>query len=274
MPPTIDSDVMDLVARFHGALIALERFDSENVRPYVDTKENLPPREFAIFSTYLRSFAHIRTLTELTNVSHFQAIAIGTRALFELALEIPLIDRVDNGPEKHRVFSDVERLRTARQIVEFHATGKMEEPLGHLVVHEKFIADNALRIDTEAKATWPANPHPHHWSAMKLPKRVAEIGAPFEEIYNVSYAELSWYTHPGVGVVATLDVSAYPAICGDAFGIAIRCYVETLKFMIGELNLREDDSLIDKKLDFARMQAFAADPAQAEALRRALLDEV
>jgi hypothetical protein len=274
MSPTIDPAVLELVARFHGTLILLERFDNEHVRPRIETKEDHPPRELAIVSTYLRSLAHVRTFIELTHGRHFQAIAIVARALFELAVELPLIDKVDNGPEKHRLFSEVERLRTGRQIVAFHATGDVDEPLEYLWVYEKFIADHALRIDTEAKAMWPANPQPNHWSAMKLSKRVASIGAPFEEIYNTSYAQLSWYTHPGVAVVSTLDVSTYPAICGDAYGIAIRCYVETLKFMVGELKLREQDLLIDERLDLARMQAFAADRTQAEALRRALLDEV
>jgi hypothetical protein len=193
------------------------------------------------------------------------------RALFELAVEIPLIDKIEDGPEKHRVFSDVELLRTARQIVGFHATGKAEEPLGHLWVYEKFIADNGARIDIEAKATWPTNRQPNHWSAMKLPKRVLLVGAPFEEIYNIHYAELSWYTHPGVGAIAKFDASVYPLVCGKAYGIAIRCYVEILKFMIKELALLESDSLIDKNLEFAGMRALATDPAEATHLREALL---
>jgi hypothetical protein len=58
MLPMIEPNVTELVARFHGALISLERFDNEHVRPSVETKESHPPREFAIVSTYLRSLAH------------------------------------------------------------------------------------------------------------------------------------------------------------------------------------------------------------------------
>jgi hypothetical protein len=253
----MDPKVMELVTRFHGSLIALEKFDSENVRPRVETKESHPPRQFAIISTYLRSLAHVRTLIALNNPSHFQAIAIAARALFELAVELPLIDKVDRGPEKHAVFSDVERLRVARQIVEFHRTEKVEEPLKHLWVYEEFISKHAAAAETKAKELWPQNPQPTHWSALKLPKRAAKAGAPFAEIYNVHYAELSWFTHPGVGAVATLDAGIYPAVCANAYGIAIRCYVETLEFMIAELKLADSDGAIVEKLEFARHAGFA-----------------
>ncbi|MEA2343429.1 MAG: hypothetical protein QOF63_1598 [Thermoanaerobaculia bacterium] len=134
---------MQFVAKFHRALISLERFDSEYVRPRVGTTDNHPPREFAIVTTYLRSLAHVRTLIDLNDGRHFQATSIVARALFELAVEIPLIEKVEDGPEKHRIFSDVERLRAAQQIVAFHATGNVQEPLDHLWLHETFIANNA-----------------------------------------------------------------------------------------------------------------------------------
>ncbi|MEA2343428.1 MAG: hypothetical protein QOF63_1597 [Thermoanaerobaculia bacterium] len=102
---------------------------------------------------------------------------------------------------------------------------------------------------------------------MKLPRRVAVLGAPFDEIYNVHYSELSWYTHPGVGIIAIFETNMYPIICGNTYGIAIRSYVETLKFMIGELRLRDLDPLIDKRLEFAQMRAFAANPVVESLLR-------
>ncbi len=273
MEPPVDPAALEFMAHFHATLSLVERFDSENIRPAVATKQNHPPREFAITSTYLRSLAQVRTLIELSTAHHFQAIAMGARALFELAVEIPLLDKVDAGPEKHRLFSDLERLRTARQIVAFHATGKVTNPLTSVHAQAAFIANHAARVDSEAKRMWPENPQPNHWSAMKLPKRVVVVGCPFDEIFNLNYAELSWYTHPGVGAVAALDAKIYPLVCGNAFDVALRCYVETLNAMIDELGLRDRDPLIDKKLKLARMQAFAKNPEQAETLRRQIFGE-
>ena len=266
---------LEMVAQFQTALTKLEAFDRQNVRPKVVTKADHPPREFAIVSTYLRALAQVRTLIELGNAehfpSHFQAIAMIARALFELGVEIHVIDRVENGPQKHATFSDLERLRTARVIVAFHHAGNVEEPLGYLWVHEKFIEENASSVEGRAKELWPTNPQPTHWSAMKLRKRAILAGRPFEEIYNVEYAELSWYTHPGVGAVATLAADIYPIVCGKAYGVAIRCYIELLRFMLSELNLAASDPLIAKRLEFARLVAFASDQAEVNQLKESLL---
>jgi len=44
---------LELVERFHGALILLQKFDLENVRNRVQTKKDHPPREFAIVRNVL-----------------------------------------------------------------------------------------------------------------------------------------------------------------------------------------------------------------------------
>lgn len=274
-----------MVARFHGAAILLERFDRENVRPRVETKASHPPREFAVVTSYLRTLAHIRTLIEFTNASHFQAAAMSARAIFELAVEIRLIDKIEDGPDLYQAFSDVERLRVARRIVAFHhVTNEPNdetsldppiEPLQPAWVHAKFIEEHKTRIDTIAQKYWPKhfekNKTVFHWSTRDLRQRAILLGAPFHEVYDLEYAELSWYTHPGVGVVATLDKEMYPLICGKAFGIAARCYRETLLFMIQELRIASEDPLIQNKLEFARLAAFCDDQQQADKLRLHLL---
>ena len=273
----------ELVGRFHGAIILLERFDSENVRPRIDTQANHPPREFAIVATYLRTIAHVRTLIQFKNAAHFQAASMIARAIFELAVDIRLLDRIDEGPERYAAFSKVERLRVARRIVDFHRQNAEsgaepepgDQPVEPFSVHEKFITENATEIDGLAQKFWPTQfqnkKNILHWSAKDLRQRAIQLGAPFHEVYDVNYAELSWYTHPGVGVIATLDKEIYPIICGKAFGIAIRCYCETLRFMIQELRLDESDRQIQKKLEFARLAAFCEDEQQAGHLRRELL---
>ena len=277
-------DAIDMVERFHGAVILLEKFDRENVRGRVETKESHPPREFAIVAAYLRILAHVRTLIELKSAAYFQAISMIARAVFELAVDIRLIDRIPDAPERYDAFSKVERLRVARRITEFHTTNPHEdhespdllaEPLQPFWVHEQFIRDNAESIDELAKKLWPKQFDKKstiaHWSGKDLRQRAILVGPPFDEIYDVHYAELSWYTHPGIGVIATLAKEIYPLICGQAYGIAIRCYYETLRFMVQELRLHEFDQLIGKKLEFARLAAFSDDQQQAEQLRYELL---
>lgn len=275
---------LQMVARFHGVLILLQKFDLENIRGRVETKSNHPPREFAIVATYLRTLAHVGSLLRLNDPSHFQAVSMVARALFELAVDIRLIDRMDDAAAKYDAFSKVERLRVARRIVAFRAANAppqtdlpepAAEPLEPKWVHEKFIADHADEIDALAQKFWPKHFDKKkvipHWSGRDLRQRAILLGEPFDEIYDVEYAELSWYVHPGVGAIATFDKDIYPIVCGKAYGIAIRCYVQTLRFMIGELRLAEVDSLIENKLEFARLAALSENEQQASALRRELL---
>lgn len=275
---------LEMVGRFHGVLILLQKFDLENIRGRVETEADHPPREFAIMATYLRTLAHVGSLIRLDNPSHFQAVSMVARGIFELAVDIRLIDRIDDAPARYDAFSRVERLRVARRIVAFHATALQDEthssdaaagPMEPKWVHEKFIAENSAEIDSLAKTFWPKHfeknkPVPH-WSGKDLRQRAILLGDPFDEIYDVEYAELSWYVHPGVGVVATFEKEIYPVVCGKAYGIAIRCYYQTLQFMLEELRLKESDNSIERKLEFARLAAMSEDEEQAKALRRELL---
>lgn len=272
---TVPPEVMKTVAQFHTALKELEAFDSENVRPKVETKESHPDREFAVVSTYLRSLAQVRTLKTLGHPSHFQTIAMIARALFELATDLYLVDQVERGPEKFRAFSEWEKLRSARRITAFFAASKEAAPR-HLFVYDDFIKENGASIESKARDLWPKQmqtpkPKLSHWSARDLRQRALMLGAPFDKIYDVHYAELSWYTHPGVGAITALDVDVYPLICGSAYGNAVECYVEILQFMMRELLLSTLDPLVTKKLEFARLVAFADGAEQRKQLRHELL---
>ena len=263
--------VTELVGRFHGQLILMQTFDNEDVRPRVDTGKEQSPREFAVVGSYLRSLAHVRTLVQLKHESHFQAVAMIARSLFELAVDISLIDRIEDAPAKYAAFSDFVRLGAAQRIVDFHSTHEVDEPLQHLWVYEKFKNDKAAAVDAKAKELWPKQPRPRHWSGMDLRQRAVFLGAPYDEIYDVHYAELSWYTHPGVGVVSALEAKTYRVVCAAGYAVATRCYRQTLLFMIRDLRLVEADPLIEKKMEFARIAAFADDEEHAMKLRRALL---
>jgi len=205
------------------------------------------------------------------------------RAVFELAVDIRLVDRIDDAPDRYASFSKVERLRVARRIVDFHAATPAQgnpsllevQPIEPESAHEQFIKRNAAEIDALTQKFWPKNFASKkaipHWSGKDLRQRAISAGEPFLEIYDVEYAELSWYVHPGVGVIAGLDKEIYSVICGKAYGIGVRCYDQTLRFMIDELHLKDFDNLVEKKLEFARLAAFSENERQASALRHALL---
>jgi len=98
---------------------------------------------------------------------------------------------------------------------------------------------------------------------MDLRGRATFLGSPFSEIYDVHYAELSRYAHPGVGTIAGFEPNVYPAVCAAGYEVGSRCYIQTLRFVIMELRLAVIDLSIERKLDFARMVAFTDNPEQA-----------
>jgi hypothetical protein len=59
-------------------------------------------------------------------------------------------------------------------------------------IHDAFITSEATRIEAERNAVWPGVKGLTHWSGMDLSQRVALLKAPFDEIYEVEYPELSW----------------------------------------------------------------------------------
>lgn len=98
------------------------------------------------------------------------------------------------------------------------------------------------------------------------------MGAPFDELYEVKYRQLSFHTHAGLTGVLGIDKPTFGAICGDAFAIAAKCYEIALDSIITELQLRKATPKIDTKLEVARVAPAAKTDEQREVLRRRLLD--
>jgi hypothetical protein len=155
----------------------------------------------------------VSTLLELKKPKHFQAISMLSRALFELAVEIMLIDALPQSCEKMIAFVNVEKLRCARKILTF----KAQHP-GSAVdttTYDSFVTANGASLDTVKTRLWPNLKKVDHWSGRDLRSRVALLNAPFEEIYDVHYPSLSWQVHSGLTGVINLQAETFTLICGQ-----------------------------------------------------------
>jgi hypothetical protein len=126
-------------------------------------------------------------------VKDFQAIAMITRGLFELAVDMKLIKQIPVAVLKITTFSEVEKLRAAKMIVTFTTVHQPESV--DATVQALFIKNNESTIEAQRKAVWGEKAKVSHWSGMSLRKRAALLKEPFEEMYEVKYPQLSWYTH-------------------------------------------------------------------------------
>jgi hypothetical protein len=218
MSTSVPLTSQQMTDRFFTMLKSLEQFDELEVRNVIGGLLSPSEREKCFIAIYRRTTANVATLLELKQPKHFQAISMLARALFELAVDIRLIDALPRSCEKMIAFVNVEKLRRARQILKF----KAQHP-GSAVdatTYDSFVAANGASLDTLKATLWPNLKRVDHWSGRDLRSRVALLSAPFEEIYDVHYPSLSWQVHSGLTGVVNLQAETFTLICGQGFKLA------------------------------------------------------
>lgn len=256
------------IGRFHAVLRSVQEFDNAEILPVVKGLLSPTDREYCFIAAYYRTVANARSILALNNSSHFQAIAMLSRGMFELAVDVRLIDGITDAVAKIYAFSDSERLRAARDVVAFSKGSKSSRDVTD---HEAFIASKAASIELHRKALWPKLKAVKHWSGMGLRDRARQLKAPFEEIYESEYSQLSWLVHPGLAGVVGLDVAAFPAMCGLALKVAFEAYAEVLRATAAELKINKAVDKLNEKIQLAMLLPFTDTPEQAQQLGQALL---
>jgi hypothetical protein len=267
--PNHPTDPKTIAEQLHAMLKSVSEFDEIEVRPLVSGLI-LPDERAQCFSAiYHRAAANVASLLRLNNRQDFQAIAMVTRSMFELAVDIRLINIILDAVPKVLAFSEVEKLRCARKIVQF----KADHPNASIdpTVYSSYIAAEGARIDANKTTLWHGLSRVEHWSGKKLPDRVNLLGAPFEELYAVEYPRLSWYVHSGLTGVSGLRADSYYALCGVALKSSTDSYEQILLAIIDEYRIGRADDSIRQKIRAARLAPFASNQAEADALYRQLV---
>ena len=195
-----------------------------------------------------------------------------SRSLFEIAVDIRLINHVSASVPKIVAYPDLEKLRSCRKIAAFRKANP-EEPLPDINIFQGFIDANATRIERQWKTLWPGVKLSDitHWSALRLDQRVRFLGSPFERLYAVNYPQMSWFVHSGLTGVLNLEKATFQAFAGTAFTVAAEAYMAVLGAIIAELKLEKATEKINELLLLAKMLPFTDDDRQAQQLRRELL---
>jgi hypothetical protein len=263
--------VTEKVGRLQACLKSMQQFDIAEILPVVKSVQSFAPtdRDQCFIGTYYRAVANVRTGLTLNNPSHFQAIAMLARTNIELAMDIRLLSVIAGAPEKMIAADKSEKLRAAQKIVEFASTSGSDVP--NLAVYKTFIAAEEGNIVALRQQLWGSPKPPDHWSTKKIRERAILLKAPFEELYEIKYRQLSWQTHSGLTALLGQAPETFSAMCGDAIGIAIQCYEQVLDAMITEYQLQNVDVKIRSKLNYARVVPFTDDENERVALEKELL---
>ena len=190
--------------RFFSTLTSLNDFDQLEIRNVIRGLLTPTQREICFTANYYRAFACVETILALNRVKHIQEIASAARGLFEIAVDVALIDQIPQGPEKMLALIDVEKMRSAQAIIDFKAANPTAQV--DAKTFQEFIRLEGARITALRDSLWPNRPDVQHWSLLKMQRRVEKIGQPFNfnEIYTVEYPRLSWYIHSGLTGFANL----------------------------------------------------------------------
>jgi hypothetical protein len=134
-------------------LKSLNEFDKQEVRGVIAGVLAKTDRDNCFAGLYYRGKANIESLLSLKSIKDIQAITMVTRCLFELAVDMKLIDSIQDAVAKMVAFSDVEKLRAAKNIVRFR--GANPKSSVDSSIQAAYIANSAPRIDATRNSLWP-----------------------------------------------------------------------------------------------------------------------
>jgi len=187
-----------------------------------------------------------------------QAIASCSRSIFELYNDLLLLTGGEQRAERFRGFTEVEKLRVARERVTFYAAHP-ERPEGQEPMAEvrAFIQAEGPRIDAEARRMWPPNGRPRHWSGIRrASERAQAAGVECEALYWQYYAFLSWYVHTAsVGTMGLRREDLHTAIA-SALELVRQTVPTGFGIVARELRLDAVIDDLEAKLQFLRRVFF------------------
>src|SRR5579872_1722019 len=231
-------------SRIFAGATSMMQFDEQEVRGIMRGIIAPTEREKCFILIYWRTVAHVMSLSKLEGHQHFQAITMIARSLFELSVDLKLIDKIPDGVEKMIAYVDVEKLRAARKIVEFkqkHPTSMVDDS-----EHASYIASEEKRIEVTKTKLWRGAKKIDGFANMNLAKRSALAGLEYQEIYEVEQPRMSWQVHSGLTGVANLKSETFTCIAGVGMVSCIKSYELILNAMIDEFKIGMADDKIKK----------------------------
>ena len=265
----IGPDVKTAPERYYTSVKSLNVFDKERVGPVVATLLSKSNRDVLISTYYQRVRMNVESILNLRTVRDFQAVVMLTRSLFEMAVDMKLIDIVPEAVDKVGAFTEIEKLRAAKKVVAYKTVHP--EAKTNAKAQQEFITNDESRVLAEQARLWPGVKKVEHWSGMNLKQRVMQLKGEYEEIYEVRYPQMSWYTHAAGLSGFTLKASSFELLAGSHFALAAEIYMIVLVAVIAEFQIEKADDKVLKRMKLAQQLPFTDTDAEAAALEKALL---
>jgi hypothetical protein len=216
----------DMAAAFHGRCREIESFIDKSVRPIVERSEaaaDSKKHEYVAYSAALMcSIGWLRSFAKLDEPGDFQAVVSGTRALFEIAVDLTLISSDDDHytQKKLSAWEVSAKYLAAGNALSFYDT-REKDPPDAIHAWRAFVANNESKVVADRAAYWGGK-HRSRWTGSSLKNDAARADETdqqgFLEWYRVRYPSICWNTHgSGAAGIAGIPVHAFPGLAGLAF---------------------------------------------------------
>ncbi len=197
---TPNKDTLDAI---YTTLVNFIKYIDEDIAPVLAGQLSLKPKEKAILEVYTRIKLWVKTIIKLNNFYDFQGNASALRSVFELYLDLHLLER-DIDEKLTRQYFDyavVERYRSVSDISAFNKKHPELKPdaLAEYILQSSF---NQQDIINTIERNWgsPIKNNgkinfPKHWTNKTRYQVAKDLGPEFESLYLDIYPKLSWFVH-------------------------------------------------------------------------------
>lgn len=225
--PATNTDVMALSAMHFEDCKTVHKFMGEAVRPVLDRVGPTHDASHTVRGTFMRAQGWLGTFHKLDSPAHFQAVIAGTRALFEIAVDLAFMHhaRTAHPVEKMLAWERSSKLRAAERTRDYYAANPNRTMPDHLTERVRSIDRDGAAIRAERQTWWKEARHPERWTGtrnggLREDAATADTFGPysFREFYDVRFAELCWGTHgSGLAGVRGLNAEYFPGPVAMAF---------------------------------------------------------
>jgi hypothetical protein len=222
-------EVFALADAQYKGLTMVDGFLGEHVRPRVEAAAGANAEVAVAVDMLLRVIAWLRTFAKLTDPADYQAAAAGTRAMFEISVDLTLLhfDRRQNPVDKVKTWEMSAKLKHAEAVVRYVDGRGGVAPDGTEVLL-RFPKQFGAGIRAARERHWPLNSgkpavHPPRWTGRNLggDAEAADRFVPahgFVSFYEHRYRTICWNIHgSGLGGVRGLDMELFPGLTALAF---------------------------------------------------------
>lgn len=214
---------------------------------------------------FLRMYLWMESLVALNRSSHIQGVAVALRSMFELFLDLKILDEDKTGESytKYIAFSEIEMFREGSKKVKFFEQNYPQKTEKYFI-QKQFIEDPVRieRIAANLKNLWELDGIKdigklNHWTHMRTQKRTTQVGIEYEEIYIEFYQRLSQIVHgSGLEFFRKLNkehFESYYAFCHET---AQKLFIEAMKIIAKKVEIDKawEHEGFYKKLDELKNQ--------------------